>query len=117
MTSTGSINYAAHGTAKVAVVAIPSLVNNRLVYVSQKGEYSWAIRDFIAGEMLRSGDSEMTLTQIEALVTYSEKGPYRSVNRTNEWRQELIGSSRREFGAKYDAATTPSRTAGKWRPI
>jgi hypothetical protein len=117
MTATAPINYSAHGTAKVAIVAIPTLVGNRLVYLSQKGEYSWAVRDFIFGEMLRSGDSELTLTQVEALVTCSEKGPYRSVNRTNEWRQELIGSSRREFGARYDASTPPSRNFGKWKRL
>jgi hypothetical protein len=63
--------------------------------------------------MLRSGDSELTLAQIEALVTYSAKGPYRSVNRTNEWRQELISATRREFGDRYAATTPAAQTAGR----
>jgi hypothetical protein len=59
----------------------------------------------------------MTLGQIEEQVNYSEKCPYRSVNRANEWKQELISSSRRVFGSKYDPETPPASACGKWKRI
>jgi hypothetical protein len=111
------ISYAVHGTARVAIIAIPEICGNRLVYLSQKGEYSWAIRDFITGRILRSGDSELTLSEIEALVRYSEKPVYRSVDRRKEWTAELVASSEREFGPKYDDAKPPSTNAGKWKAL
>jgi len=112
-----AIQYAVHGTARVAIVACPAICGNRLAYLSQKGDCSWAIRDFITGRILRSGKSEMTLTDIEALVTYSEKPAYRSVERKNEWRRELVSSSQREFGSSYDEQTPPSDSAGNWRGL
>lgn len=112
-----TIKSAAHGTARVSVVAIPQYCNNRLVFLSEKGEYSWAIRDFITGKILRSGDSTLKLSDIEACVTYSEKPVYRSVGRTTEWSSELAASSAREFGAKFDQSTPPSNTAGRWRQM
>lgn len=118
MASTNAaFTHSSHGPSDVAIVACPTLIPNRLLHLSVKGEFSWALRDYIGGMMLRSGDSELTFTNLESLITYSEKPPYRSVNRTNEWREELIGSSRREFGARYDATTPPSRTAGTWKRI
>lgn len=101
----------------MAIVACPAICGNRLAYLSQKGEYAWALRDFIAGRILRSGKSEMTLPDIEALVTYSEKPVYRSVERKNEWTRELVTSSQREFGTAYDGKTPPSNTAGDWRAL
>jgi hypothetical protein len=112
-----TIKYAAHGTARVGVVACPKLVGNRLVLFSTKGEYSWAIRDYIKGLMLRSGDSELTLSQIEADVSYSEKPTYRSVNRKAEWARELEQASSQHFGKKYDPTTPALATTGAWKPI
>src|SRR6266700_2367728 len=97
-----SINYAAHGTARVAIVACPHLVGNRLVLLSTKGEYSWALRDYITEGILRSGDSELTLSQIEADVSHSEKPAYRSVNRKSEWARELEQASKQHFDKRYD---------------
>lgn len=112
-----TIRYAAHGTARVAVVACPGLIGNRLVLFSTKGEYSWAIRDYIRGLMLRSGDSELTLSQIEADVTYSEKPTYRSVNRKGEWARELEQSSKSYFGKRYDPSTSALPSSGAWKAI
>lgn len=112
-----TIRYDAHGTARVAVVACPRLVGNRLVLLSTKGEYSWAIRDYIKGLMLRSGDSEMTLSKIEADVSYSERPTYRSVNRKGEWKRELEQLSTQHFGKKYDPNRSASANMGVWRPL
>ena len=112
-----TINYVAHGTAWVAVVACPKLVGNRLVHLSQKGEFSWAIRDYIRGLILRSGDSEMTLPEIEADIAYSEKPTYRSVNRKIEWARELEKSSAQHFGKKYDASRPALTSPSSWKSM
>jgi len=112
-----TIPYAAHGTARVAVVACPKFIGDRLVQLSTKGEYSWAIRDYIKGLMLRSGDSELTLSQIEADITYSEKPTYRSVNRKVEWERELEQLSIRNFGKKYDPNRAALPSTGAWKQM
>ena len=111
------MNYANHGTARVAIVACPHLVGNRLALLSTKGEYSWALRDYIGGVMLRSGDSPFTLTQVEADVAHSATPPYRSVNRKKEWANELEHASKRHFGSRYDSATPPLQSIGTWKKL
>jgi len=112
-----TINYAAHGTARVAVVSCPKLTGNRMVLLSTKGEYSWAIRDYISGLMLRSGESELTLSEIEAEISYSEKPTYRSVNRKAEWARELEQLSTGHFGKKYDPGRPALVSMGAWKPM
>ena len=112
-----TINYVIHGTARVAVVACPKLCGRRLVLLSTKGEYSWALRDFIIGVILRSGDSELTLSQIEALITYSLEPAYRSVGRKTEWAQELKQLSTGHFGSQYNGSTPPDTDAGSWKKL
>src|SRR6185503_11819360 len=111
-----SLKYSAHGTARVSIVEIPKYFGTRLVYLSWKSEYSWAIRDFITGEILRSGDSPLTFSEIEAEIGESEKPIYRSVDRESEWTTELIESSKRMFGSKYDGEK-PSSMPGKWKRL
>lgn len=111
------INYVIHGTARVAVVACPKLCGKRLVLLSTKGEYSWALRDFITSVILRSGDSELTFSEIEALVTYSMEPAYRSVGRKTEWKRELENLSRNHFNSEYDGTTPPAISAGRWRKL
>jgi hypothetical protein len=67
--------------------------------------------------MLRSGDSEMTLSQIEADVAYSEKPTYRSVNRTGEWARELEQLSIQHFGKRYDSNRDALTSCGVWKPL
>ena len=112
------LNTAIHGTACVTVVAIPKICGKRLVHLSSKGEFSWAIRDCIVEKMLRSGDSKLTLSQIHALITHSEPDPaYRSVGRKDEWARELEALSRKHFGGQYDGTTPPDSSAGKWKKL
>jgi hypothetical protein len=111
------INYSVHGTARVAVVACPKIFGNRLVFLSTKSEYSWAFRDFITGFMLRSGGAgELKLSEIEAMITYSETPAYRSVDRKTEWARELENLSRNQFGTQYDG-TAPPKGFGRWKRI
>jgi hypothetical protein len=111
------LRYSTHGTAHVAVVACPTICGNRLIHLSQKNDFSWALRDYIANVILRSGKSEMTLSDIEARVTYSEKPTYRSVDRKSEWARELAASSQSHFGSKYDGVTPPLISLGTWKSI
>lgn len=111
------MHYATHGTARVAIIDCPNMLGRRLGHFTTKGEYSWALRDFITGMMLRSGFSHLTLSQIEALVASSQFPIYRSVQRKEEWTAELEQLSRIHFGNKYDAATPPNSQYGSWKRL
>jgi hypothetical protein len=65
--------------------------------------------------MLRSGDSELKLSEIEAMIMYSEEPPYRSVGRKTEWTRELESLSRARFNGQYDGTTPAAASAGTWR--
>jgi hypothetical protein len=117
MKTKAQINYTIHGTARVAIIACPKILGKRLGYLSTKGEYSWAIRDFITGVILRSGDSELTLSEIEAMVTDSKEPAYRSVGRVKEWKQELEDYSKDVFGPQYDPTAPPDPNAGRWKRL
>lgn len=111
------MNYTSHGVAKVAIVSSPELFGKRLGHLATKGEYSWALRDFITGRILRSGDSSLTLSEIEALVTGSQFAAYRAVQRANEWALELETLSRAQFGQEYDPKTPPNGRHGTWKRL
>ena len=111
------MNYVSHGVAKVAIVSSPELFGKRLGHLATKGEYSWALRDFITGRILRSGDSPLTLSQIEAFVTGSQFATYRAVQRATEWAEELELLSRAQFGQEYDANTPPNGRHGAWKKL
>ena len=120
------INYANHGRYRVSVIQSPKILGNRLGYLSMQGDESWAIRDYIGGVMLRSGDGvitavsgkELTLVEIEAVVDDSWSDvPQRAVGRTNEWTGDLEFRSKNIFGKNYDAQTPPNDSWGRWRPL
>jgi hypothetical protein len=111
------MNYTAHGTARVSIVAAPELFGKRLGHLATKGEYSWALRDFITGKILRSGDSALTLSDIEAMVVDSWYPKYRAVQRSREWATELEQLSIAHFGDAYDAKTPPNAVSGTWRTL
>jgi hypothetical protein len=111
------MNYTAHGTAKVAIIYAPDIFGERWAHLATKGEYSWALRDFITGQMLRSGDSTLTLTDIEKLVKDDRYAAYRSVERAKEWANELAVLSHAEFGPKYDPTTPPKSRFGTWKKL
>lgn len=111
------MNYTSHGTARVSIVACPELLGKRLGHLATKGEYSWALRDFIAAKILRSGDSPLTLSEIEAHVTESWFPTYRAVQRSIEWAKELERLSVAHFGQEYDPQKPPNSQYGTWRPL
>jgi hypothetical protein len=111
------INYTSHGRYGVAIIKSPKILGNRLGYLSMENDSSWAIRDYIGGVMLRSGDSVRRLAEIEAVVEHYEPPPYRSVQREHEWRGDLESRSKTLFGKTYDAQTAPNDNWGRWRPL
>ncbi len=111
------INYTMHNRCGVAVIKSPKIFGNRLGHLSMENDSSWALRDYVYGVMLRSGDSERTLTQIESIVEDYEKPEYRAVGRKREWASELASLSKKRFGKQYDALTPPDDSWGRWRPL
>ena len=83
-----------------------------IVRFSAEGKLSRTIRAAISSA---SGDSELKLSDIEALITHFHSPAYRSVGRVKEWKAELEAISRVQFGAQYDGTTPPSLSAGTWK--
>lgn len=111
------MNYASHGTARVSIVACTELLGHRLGHLATKSEFSWALRDFITNRILRSTQSPLTLSEIEALVEQSRYPTYRAVQRSGEWAKELERLSQAHFGQDYDAQTPPNAKYGPWKAI
>jgi hypothetical protein len=113
------IDYTKHGRYGVAIIKAPKIFGNRLGYLSMENNSSWALRDYIGGVMLRCGDSPtITLSDIEAAVVQEyPPAPYRSVDRRQEWTNDLESRSKLIFGATYDAHTPPDSSWGPWKPL
>jgi hypothetical protein len=111
------MKYTAHGTARVAIIYAPEIFGERWGHLATKGEFSWALRDFIPALMLRSGDSSLTLSDIEKLVKDFRFATYRSVDRAKEWADELAALSRAELGPAYDSSTPPNSRLGTWKKL
>ena len=93
-----------HGRYLVALIALRGHPNRVYHYSKTAGEEeSWAIRDYLTGEIVRSGESTMTASEIENLVDYAEKPAYRSV--------ALIPRG----SPHVDLTTGNPATLGKWR--
>ena len=74
------------------------------------------MRDYLTGQIVRSGDSTMTASQIEALVEYAEEAAYRSVKLIPRWKADCRAASERHFGAVHVDVTTPNpATLGTWK--
>ena len=115
------IHYSHHGGHHyVAVVHCPGICGDRLVHLSQDGQDSWVIRDYIAGQQLRrspspSSLSTYTLAQIEAEVAWSEPAEYMSVECFEDWKQNLRAQTRQVLG---DIDTSPPNPAfGRWHTL
>ena len=108
-----------HGRYLVALIALKGHPNRVYHYSKTAGEEeSWAIRDFLTEEMVRSGDSTMTASEIESLVEYAEKPAYRSVSLIRRWKADGQAASERHYGAAHvDLTTRNPATVGKWRKM
>lgn len=112
------IDFARHASHSVAKVVLPKITGKRIVHLSVDGPESWCIRDYIRGQMLKSGDSSKTADEIEAEVTASFKPEVkRAVGRVEAWAEELAKESRTQFGKQCDLDSEPNADWGRWRPL
>src|SRR5258708_2120375 len=99
------LKYRRHGPVRVSVVRWDRVLGKLLGHLSIKGEDSWALRDFIANRILRSGFSDLRASEIEAeLDAQLEPRLFCSVTNKEKWRRELETLSRSEkyFGDTFD---------------
>jgi hypothetical protein len=112
-----NIPFESHGACSVALIALKEHPKRVYHYSKTSGqEESWALRDYLTGEILRSGDSTMTASEIEGLVDdYAEEPAYRSVKLIPRWKVDCQAASERHFGAAHvDLVTRNPPTLGNW---
>lgn len=105
-----------HGPCLVALIALKGHPK-RVYHYSKTGgqEESWAVRDPLTHEIVRSGDSTMTALDIENLVEYAEEPAFRSVELTSRWKADCQAASERHYGAAHvDLTTRNPSTLGNW---
>jgi hypothetical protein len=85
-------HYRHHGGGNnVIIVRCPNIAGNHLIHLSQAGQASWVLRDYISGEKLYRSPppnpsvSQMSLAEIEADADFSEPAPYHAVEHANDW--------------------------------
>jgi len=106
-----------HGRYLVALIAIKGDPKRVYHYSKTSGEEeSWAVRDYFTQEIVRSGDSTMTASEIENLVEYADAPVYRSVALIPRWKVDCQSASERHYGAAHvDLTSRNPATLGKWR--
>lgn len=106
-----------HGPYEVALVAFAGMPKRVYHFAKTSGEEeSWALRDYVVGQILRFGDSGKTASELESMVVYAEEAPYRSVAHVPSWKTHCQASSDRFFGSVHVDASTPNDdTLGNWR--
>lgn len=116
------IEYANRGGASVSVVHCPRILPGRLVHLSQSGQSSWVLRDYLTGQMLRCAPppnasySKHTLADIEGEIAHSEWPPEHNLDHRKDWETYL--RLRTMAVLRSTPATTPPNPAfGDWRPM
>jgi len=117
------IHYDYHvGHHQVSVVYCPRILGNRLAHLSQDGPTSWALRDYITGQMIRNSTSPNaatsthTLAQIEAEVIYSEPPPFHAVENVDDWATYLRLRTMTVLVPPVSSAP-PNPQFGTWHPL
>ncbi|MCW5199398.1 hypothetical protein VU05_01505 [Desulfobulbus sp. F1] len=110
-----NIVYSPHGGIhKVALVYCPAICGNRIVHLSQDGQSSWIIRDYIIGQQLRHSPnnsfSNLSLREIEAKIDFFMKPPFRSYKDRSFWENHL-----KLLTTEIDTTTKPNQEFGTWR--
>jgi hypothetical protein len=122
-------DYRHHGGGNyVAVIRCPNIAGPHLVHLSQAGQGSWVLRDYISGEQLfrspppNRSVSGLSLADIEAAADHSEPPPFFPEHSHQEWRGYLLLRSMVAFnlrhapapaGANRPVTTPPSQ----WQPL
>ena len=113
-----NIPFENHGACSVALIALKGHPRRVYHYSKTSGqEESWAIRDYLGGEIVRSGDSTLTASEIENMVDdYAVEPAYRSVKLIPRWKADCQAASERHYGAAHvDLTTRNPVTLGNWR--
>ena len=113
------IPYEQHGACQVALIALKGQPKRVYHYSKTYGqEESWALRDYLTGMIVRSGDSMLKASEIEAQVEYAEEPAFRSVKLIPRWKDDCKAASEKHFGAAHVDLTTPNGTAlGNWQRL
>lgn len=113
------IPFERHGPCLVALVCLRGQPNRLYHYSKTDGEEeSWAVRDYLVGEILRSGDSSKTASNLEAMVTHAERAQFRAVGRIPDWKRDCGQASTQHFGSvNTDTTSKNSGHLGVWRPM
>ena len=107
-----------HGACSVALIALKGHPKRVYHYSKTSGQQeSWAVRDYLSGEIVRAGDSAMTALEIENMVDdYAQEPAYRSVARIPRWKADCQAASENHYGAAHvDLTTRNPTTLGRWR--
>ena len=112
------IPFSQHGACSVALIALKGHPKRVYHYSKTTGEeLSWAVRDYLTGQIVRSGDGPtFTASQIEALVEYAEAPEFKAVKLVASWKGDCQSASENHFGAAHvDTTTANPTTLGNWR--
>lgn len=117
--SVRNIPFENHGKCQVVLIGLSGQQKRAYHYSKTIGEEeSWALRDYLSEQILRSADSGKTASEVEALVTYGEKATYRAVGHILNWKKDCKEVSDRHFGSANTDTTTPNNdTLGTWRRL
>jgi len=118
------ISYMNHGgNHQVAVVYCPTICGERLVHLSQDGQDSWVIRDYISHNQLRRSPSPnancstLSLAQIEAEVLPPyDIPPFHAWENIADWEAYLRLRTMVLLNQK-PAATPPNSNFGTWKQL
>jgi hypothetical protein len=113
-----NIPFENHGACSVALIALKGHPKRVYHYSKTSGqEESWAIRDYLTGEIVRSGDSTKTASEIESLVDdYAVAPAYRSVKLIPRWKADCQAASESHYGSAHvDLTTRNPSPLGNWR--
>ncbi len=106
-----------HGPCSVALIALKGHPKRAYHYSKTSGqEESWALRDYLTEEIVRSGDSTLTASELENLVEYAEEPAYRSVRLIHRWKADCLTVAEHHHGAAHvDVDARNPSTLGNWR--
>ena len=110
------IPFDSHGACSVALIALQGHPKRVYHFSKTAGqEESWAVHDYLTEQIVRSGESNLTASEVEALVEYAKRPAYRSVKLIARWKADCKSASDDNFGAAHvDTTSLNPSTLGTW---
>jgi hypothetical protein len=95
------------GRHRVSIVYCPAIRRDRWLHLSQDGENSWVLRDYVARLFVRRRDEPgwpvtVSLGQVEALVEEFEQPPFHAWENIRDWDTYLRMRSIVQFGPAFN---------------